>query len=97
VAAFNIYSGHGLGTATIVAVSFFQVQGQWLISSLKGEVKKNTTATAGFFLASQPTCLSTICSDLPHQVLGCRVLRSSALGFLYERFSSLLRNEASPN
>jgi len=38
--------------------------------------------------------LSRICSDLPHQVLGCWVLPPSALGFLYERFSSLLGNEA---
>ena len=45
--------------------------------------RKNTTATAGVFLASQPTCLSRVCSDLPHQVLGCWVLRPSALGFLY--------------
>src|SRR5262249_1183045 len=29
------------------------------------KVKKNTTATAGTFLASQPTCLSRMCFDLP--------------------------------
>src|SRR5258708_24180141 len=37
-----------------------------LVSSIKGEVKKNTPPAAGSFLGSQPTCLSRICSDLPH-------------------------------
>jgi len=38
--------------------------------------------------------MSRICSDLPRQVLGCRVLGPSGLGFLYQRFSLLVGNEA---
>ena len=64
------------------------------ISSIKGEVKKNTSATAGRFLASQPTSLSRICAELPRHVLGYWTRWPSGLGFLCQRFSSLLRNEA---
>ena len=46
------------------------------------------------FLASQPTGWSRIYSDRPQQVLGCWAGGPSGLGFLYQRFSSLLRNEA---
>jgi hypothetical protein len=34
------------------------------------------------------------CSDLPRHLLGCGALCPSGLGFLYGRFSSLLRDEA---
>jgi hypothetical protein len=51
---------------------------------------------AGVFLASQPTRSSEICSDLPHHLLGCGAIRLRGLGFLYRRFSSLLRDEACP-
>jgi hypothetical protein len=46
------------------------------------------------FLASQPTEWSKIGSDRPHQVLGCWTLWPSDLGFLYQRFSLPVRNEA---
>src|SRR6266478_4184921 len=36
--------------------------------------RKNTSAQAGAFLASQPTGWSRICSDRPHQVLACWAL-----------------------
>ena len=49
---------------------------------------------AGIFLASQPTRSSEICSDLPLHVLGCGALQPRGLDFLYQRFSSLLRDEA---
>jgi hypothetical protein len=45
-------------------------------------------------LASQPTEWSRICSARPRQMLGCWTLRPSDLGFLYQRFSSLLGDEA---
>ena len=35
-----------------------------------------------------------MCFDLPRHVLGCGALCPRGLGFLYQRFSSLLRNEA---
>jgi len=38
--------------------------------------------------------LSRICSDLPRHVLGCWIWRRSGLGFRYQRFSSLVCDEA---
>jgi hypothetical protein len=38
--------------------------------------------------------MSEICFDLPRHGLGCRALRSGGLGFLYQRFSLPVRNEA---
>ncbi len=35
-----------------------------------------------------------MCFDLPRQVFGCEALRPRGWGFLYQRFSLLLRNEA---
>jgi hypothetical protein len=49
-----------------------------------------------FFLASQPTGLSRSCSEPPRHVLGCWTRCPCDLGFLYQRFSSLLRDEACP-
>ena len=37
---------------------------------------------------------SEICSELPRQVLGCWPIGPGGLSFLYQRFSSLLRDEA---
>src|SRR5438445_13122805 len=36
---------------------------------------------------------TTICSDLPRHVLGCRALWPFGLSFLYQRFSSPLSDE----
>jgi len=38
--------------------------------------------------------MSRICSDRPHQVLGCWTRWPSDWGFLYQRFSLPVRNEA---
>ncbi len=54
----------------------------------------NTPASAGIFLASQPIGSSEICSDLPRHVLGIEGLSPCSSGFLYQRFSSLVRDEA---
>src|SRR5580693_3584138 len=35
-----------------------------------------------------------MCSDLPYPVLGCGAMCPRGLGFFYQRFSSLLRDEA---
>jgi hypothetical protein len=46
------------------------------------------------FFASQPLGMSKICFDRPHQVLGFWARWPSGLGFLYQRFSSLVGDEA---
>ena len=67
---------------------------QHLVSSIKAEVKKKSSPAAGIFLASQPM-------NEPRSVVICRtrcpvagMLWPSVLGFLYQRFSLLDRNEA---
>jgi len=64
-------------------------------NAIKVEVKKNTPASAGIFLASQPLDgAGTVLTPAP----GARLLDSivQRLGFSLQRFSSLLRNEACP-
>src|SRR5258708_3555681 len=66
-------------------------ESQLLVSSIKEEKsRKNTSALAGRFLDSQPTGWSRICSDRPHQVLGCWPMWPSSWGFLCQRFHRFL-------
>ena len=64
-----------------------------LVSSTKEEVRRKTPPMARSFLASQPTYLSETCFDVPRRVLGPWIW-PKGFGFLYQRFSLLVRNEA---
>lgn len=61
----------------------------------KGSQEKNTSPVAGIFLAFQPALLSRIVLAFRFVSSGRYKHSCSALGFLCQRFSSPLRDEAS--
>src|SRR5215471_2982625 len=50
-------------------------------SAIKVEVKKKISPEAGIFVGSQPRRSNEICSDLPHQGLGCWDAVAQPFGF----------------
>ena len=64
------------------------------ISSIQGEVKKKHISFGRSFSCFPAHLIERICSALPRHVLGCGAMRPRGLGFLYQRFSSLLGDEA---
>jgi len=63
--------------------------------NIEGECECEFSCFAAHYLNQEKHRWSGICSDRPHQVLGCWAVLPSDLGFLYQRFSSLLCNEVS--
>ena len=61
------------------------------------ESRKNTSPVAGVFLAVRPTPLSRIVLDVRSRISGRSQRLRDAFGFPYQRFSSLLHDEASPS
>jgi hypothetical protein len=67
-----------------------------LVCSIKVVKEKKPLLVAGSFLAFQPAPLSRIVLAFRSVDSGRYIHSCSAFGFLYQRFSSLLGDEASP-
>ena len=65
------------------------------ISSIKGEVKKKHFTHGRMFFCSPARPVEQDCSRFPFLDLGTLLKSCSAFGFLYQRFSSPLHDEAS--
>src|SRR6266849_1627686 len=70
-------------------------ESQWTISSIKGEVKKKHFTHGRMFFCSPARPIEQDCSRFPFLDLGTLLKSCSAFGFLYQRFSSPLHDEAS--